>query len=1226
MKRFSDHDPRLTEDNKYMDTSSEEKQVSAPQKMKSPWKVMIVDDDFEVHQSTKAAFQDFEFEGQSLLFLSAYSEKEMRKLLDEHPDTAVILLDLVMEKQDSGLTAVKHIRQTIKNTFVRIILRTGHPNETPSEFIILQYDINDYKVKSELTYQQLLTSLVTALRSYRDLVALAHNQTKLKKINQQFNCEIQDRKKTEAALIQSEKKNREILDAIPDLIFFLSKDGIFLEHSQTNQEYLYQPPETFLGKHVDDALPPWLAQLTRKHLKRIIKTGKTQVYEYQLDIKGDLRDFEVRMVISENEDVICFIRDITDRKKAENALKESEARYRRLFNSGNDAIFVHRFSRTGPPNILLDVNEIACKRYGYSRDEFLKMNSVEFFAEPVTPEESESFRRGILANNQMIMEAVHKTKDGRPFPVEMRAYFIELDGEPTVFSIARDITERKQAEKALKESDAKYRYLFNNANDAIFLHGFTDDDMPSKFYDVNDVACERYGYSRDEFRQMGPQQLDSPARLFELPANAALLLSKRRAVYEIEHITKGGIIIPVEISSIIIDLDGEPAAISVARDITERKQAESELRKHRDQLEELVAERTERLKRMTSIGEHLIGILDLDRLLLEIVNSVKEELDYYYVHIYLLDEQNRNLSMAAGTGKIGEMLRDQGHMIAIDTAVSFVARAAQTEQVVFVNDVHKSTHWLPNPLLPRTRSEIAVPIVLEGQLLGVLDVQSDQVAGLDESDASLLRTLANYIAVTISNARLFEQTMLAKETAETANRAKSVFLAQMSHELRTPLNAILGYAQILRKRTLPFNALDGLNIIQKSGEHLLTLLNDILDIAKIEANKMDLNPTHIRFASFLKDVANVIQARAKAKGLSFTIEMPDDLPIGVKVDETRLRQVLLNLLGNAIKFTHTGSINLRINIQKIKKLTDEPLTGIFTFEVKDTGIGIDPDQIDRVFQPFEQVINPLRPSDGTGLGLAISHKILQLMRGEISVQSQPGQGSVFTFTIPLVISNTAVSQNLVIERQIVGYHGPQYKLLIVDDIPSSRSILVDLLEPLGFYVAAAEDGKHAIELTQSWQPDLILMDRWMPVMDGIEAVKQIRQKLIRPDLPIIAVSAAGAKEDRTLIQEAGFDAFLIKPVALTELANLLAIHLNLDWIYEQKMDDVGDGESAYDQITLPPAEEIAKLKQFLQLGSMSRIQEWAAHIETIDARYIPFARKVYALAKRFDISEIQKLL
>ncbi len=916
--------------------------------------------------------------------------------------------------------------------------------------------------------------------------------------NQQLDRELEKQKQTEADLLQREKKTRAILDAIPDLIFILNQDGVFLECSGSNAGNLYEPPETFLGKHVAEVLPPWLAKLTLRHLKRIIKTGQTQVYEYQLSIQETLRDFEVRMVSSELEDIICLIREITNRKKAEIALKESESRYRRLFNSGNDAIFVHRFSETGPPNILVDVNDIACARYGYRRDEFLKMNAADFYAEPITPEQIALFRQGMLTDNQMIFESLHKTKDGRPFPVEIRSHYIELDGEPTVFSIARDITARKQAEK--------------------------------------------------------------------------------------------------------------------------------ELLKHRDRLEELVTERTERLKRMTSIGEHLIGILDLDKLLLEIVNSVKEQLDYYYVHIYLLDEQNNNLLMAAGTGMIGEMLRDQGHKIAVNTAVSFVARAAQTEQVVFVNDVHKSTHWLPNPLLPKTRSEIAVPIVLEGQLLGVLDVQSDQVAGLDESDASLLRALANYIAVTISNARLFEQTVLAKETAETANRTKSVFLAQMSHELRTPLNAILGYAQILRKRTLPPDILDGLNIIQKSGEHLLILLNDILDIAKIEANKMDLYPAPIHFLSFLEDIAGIIQSRATAKGLSFGIEIPDELPMGVEVDETRLRQVLLNLLGNALKFTHTGSIRLRIDSQEINQSIDGVSTGYFTFEVKDTGIGIEPDQIARVFQPFEQVVNPLRPSDGTGLGLAISHKIVRLMGGEISVQSQPGQGSVFTFTIPLVINETAVPLTPVIEKQIVGYHGPLYKLLVVDDSASNRSFLVDLLQSLGFSVAEAENGKHAVEMTQSYQPDLILMDRWMPVMDGIEAVKQIRQQLNQRDLPIIAVSAAVATEDRTLIREAGFDAFLIKPVSWTELSNLLAAYLRIDWIYEQKIEPAGHGESAFEQVEMPPKEEIARLKQLLQIGSMVRIREWAEQIEAVDARYVSFARQVQALAERFDIGEIQKLL
>ena len=1191
------------------------------------WKVMVVDDDQAVHHKTKKAFHDFEFESRPIEILSAYSEREMKTLLDEHQDTAVILVDLEMEKQDSGLTAVKYIRHTLKNAIVRIILQTERQNEAPAESIIIQYDINGYKVKPEATSLDMLTSIVTALRSFRDLTALAHSEKNLIRINQQLDREIKERKETETALLQSEAKTRSILNAIPDLIFIISREGVFLEYSQSKNISLYQPPETFLGRHISDALPKWLSQLTLKHLNRINATGKTQIYEYQLPSDEEKRYFEARMMSSQEGHIICLIRDVTENKKSENALKESESRYRRLFNSGNDAIFVHRFSETGPPNALIDVNDVACKRYGFAREEFLQMKAVDLHADPVTADHIQLFRDGILSDKQVSYESMHVTKDGQRFPVEMRAYFVELDGKPTIFSMARDISKRKKAQKALQVSEARYRHLFNRANDAIFVYGFLEDGLPGNFYDVNDVACERYGYSREEFCSIGPKQLDSELRLSELSPNIQKLKSEKYIVYEMTHVTRHGREIPVEISSTVIELDGEIAVVSIARDITERKQIEEGLRKHRDQLEELVEDRTERLKRMTSIAERLIGILDLDRLLLDIVNSVKEQLNYYYVHIYLLDEESNNLLMAAGTGRIGEMLRDQGHKIPVDTAVSFVARAARTGQVIFVNDVQKSMHWLPNPLLPNTRSEIAVPIVLEKNLVGVLDVQSDQVAGLDESDASLFTTLANYIAVTISNARLFEQTVMAKESAESANRAKSTFLAQMSHELRTPLNAILGYAQILQQQELPSKTMSGLNTIQKSGDHLLTLINDILDIAKIEAGRMELNPKWIHFPTFLNGIAGIVRSRAEAKNLTFKLDMPDLIPNGIEVDETRLRQILLNLLGNAVKFTSQGEVVFRLSKAKCPNLDSDSSHCIFHFEIEDTGVGIDLEHQDRIFKPFEQVSNRNYSYGGSGLGLAITRQLVHLMDGEIGFNSRQNQGSTFWFEIVLPARKTTSTEAETKNETIIGYHGSRRHVLVVDDIPSNRAVLNELLQILGFDVQEAENGAEAVASVKNVVPDIILMDRWMPIMDGIQAVIQLRQMASVKNTPIVAVSASVAKEDREMIEASGFDDFLIKPVEWSALIDILSEHLNIDWkIESNELSTIYDDRSDEGELVFPPAEEMMTLKNLIQLGRMSRVLEWAKHVETLDDAYTPFAQKVYYLAESYEINELANLV
>ncbi|MCP4007948.1 MAG: hypothetical protein GY726_00380, partial [Proteobacteria bacterium] len=316
---------------------------------------------------------------------------------------------------------------------------------------------------------------------------------------------------------------------------------------------------------------------------------------------------------------------------------------------------------------------------------------------------------------------------------------------------------------------------------------------------------------------------------------------------------------------------------------------------------------------------------------------------------------------------------------------------------------------------------------------------------------------------------------IAKETAEAANQSKNTFLASMSHELRTPLNAIIGYAQLLGMRHKSDAELaDSLGTIRQSGEHLLTLINDILDISKIEAERLELHPTAVRLPDFLESIASIAHSRVRAKNLEFRIKTNGSLPEGVKTDETRLRQVLLNLLDNAVKFSDSGNVTLRVHHLSNAE-SDDPghLAShvLLRFEVQDTGCGIAPDQLTRIFQPFEQIGDVTRQDKGTGLGLPISRRLVQLMGSELHVDSEPGRGSTFWFdvSLPMVQAATRAAQPL--ERVITGYQGPRRKVLVVDDIDSNRSLAIDLLKPLGFELAQAQDGRQAIERAQSLAPD-----------------------------------------------------------------------------------------------------------------------------------------------------------
>jgi signal transduction histidine kinase len=552
-----------------------------------------------------------------------------------------------------------------------------------------------------------------------------------------------------------------------------------------------------------------------------------------------------------------------------------------------------------------------------------------------------------------------------------------------------------------------------------------------------------------------------------------------------------------------------------------------QLRELIDSLEERVADRTRRLEIVATLGERLSSILSLEELLPDVVNQIKENFGYYYAHIYLFDENRENLVVAEGIGEAGAEMKARGHSIRIDAPTSLVARAARNKEIVRVDNVREAEDWLPNPLLPDTYSEMAVPIVSEGEVVGVLDVQEDKIGGLDESDANLLRSLSNQVAVAIRNARFFEETQsafkeverlnrrlthqaweesvqevttpgyrfiggstgnqispasdawlsamkqaaikqqlikqtypgngdppraemavplvlrgevigtlgvkreaipdwsedemaaissianqitlalenarLSKEQEKTivqlmeVDRLKSEFLTSMSHELRTPLNSIIGFADVLLQGIdgdLNDMAVNDIRLIHSSGQHLLALINDVLDLSKIEASKMELVCEPINVTTAIKDVLAASSSLVKNKPVEILVDVGPSLP-PINADRLRFNQILLNLVSNAAKFTEKGSITLKAEMQE--SAPDKMLISVI-----DTGIGIPAEKIDAIFDRFRQAdSSTTRQYGGTGLGLAICKQLIEMHGGEIWLESEVDVGSTFHFTIPL---------------------------------------------------------------------------------------------------------------------------------------------------------------------------------------------------------------------------------
>jgi signal transduction histidine kinase/FixJ family two-component response regulator len=471
----------------------------------------------------------------------------------------------------------------------------------------------------------------------------------------------------------------------------------------------------------------------------------------------------------------------------------------------------------------------------------------------------------------------------------------------------------------------------------------------------------------------------------------------------------------------------------------------------------------------------------------------------------------------------------------------------------------------------------------------------------------------------------------AKEKADSANQAKSEFLANMSHELRTPLNGILGYAQILARMPLTEQQQRGVGIIQQCGSHLLTLINDVLDLAKIEARKMEIYPAPCYLPSLLQGVAEISRIRAEQKSLDFVYQVPDNLPTGVVIDEKRLRQVLLNLLGNAVKFTDQGRITFKVTVQAGQlEFTQASLrspTVKLHFQVEDTGVGMNPEQLDAIFLPFEQVGSARRQADGTGLGLAISQSIVEMMNSRIQVSSQLGIGSVFGFEVECPIATDwAQASAFTSLGQIVGYAGAQRQILVVDDRWENRSVLVNLLEPLGFKVIEARNGEDGLQKAQSIKPDLIISDLKMPLMDGWKMLAEIRRLETLKDTLVIVSSASVFDGDRLESFTAGGNDFLPKPVQAEDLYRLLAQYLHLDWIYAEAQEKSAPIELVSNALILPSEAELNSLLNYAMQGRIKGIQQELDHLIQVNEDYRPFAEQLKPLIKGFKIMQIRQLL
>jgi PAS domain S-box-containing protein len=763
----------------------------------------------------------------------------------------------------------------------------------------------------------------------------------------------------------------------------------------------------------------------------------------------------------------------------------------------------------------------------------------------------------------------------------------------------QDITERKLAEKILKEyndnlavqvaertadlakAKEKFSKAFRLSPNAITLTRISD----GRHIEANESFCRMMGYSHEEIIGKTAVELNFWASLGERDRMIQMLKNKTAIHnYELRFRNKNGTERTALLSIETIDIDGEACFLSISSDITERQKAETALR----------------------------------------------EAEEKYRNIY--ENALNGIFQTAIDGKYISANPALANIYGYDSPADLIAAQPNFHNQLYVK--------------PNRRDEFAA-------LMNEYGILSNFESEIYRKDGSIIWISENCRAVCdaagnllyyegfikdITDSKQAEIKMQqAKEAAEAANKAKSTFLANMSHELRSPLNAVIGFAQVMiRSKTLSQENQEDVGIILRSGEHLLALINQVLDLSKIEAGRTTINEKSFDLYQLIDDLEDMFALKAEQKGLQLIFDRDAEVPHYICTDEVKLRQVLINLLNNAIKFTSEGGVSVQVKggRRNIHKNSTDQLPGRYWlhFEVQDTGAGIAAEEIHQLFEAFVQTKTGKDSQEGTGLGLAISRQFVQLMGGEFTVSSEIGKGAVFQFDIQVHLVEASDIESKKTQRRVVALepNQPSYRLLIVDDKPLNRQLLVKLLSPLGFELREANNGKEAVDIFMEWEPHLIWMDMRMPVMDGYEATKQIKTTTGGQATAIVALTASVLEEERAVILSAGCDDFMRKPFREEDIFVAMGKHLGVRYIYEDPpaVSAAGVEESSQEVLTpeaftsLSP-DWMAQFKQSILSVDMEAIATSIAQIGTVNPS---LAGKLQDCINNFEYDRILNII
>lgn len=886
-----------------------------------------------------------------------------------------------------------------------------------------------------------------------------------------------------AELRQSEQNFRSFFDSIADIALVADLQGRVLHVNRTACDRLGHSAGELVGRNIVDMHPPDRAADTHQTLAAIVAGTSDRCTIPYVDGQG--RAIATETTVRHgywNGEEVLFAL-----AKDVTELLRSNERFVKAFDASPSPMAIVTLAE----GRFVEVNQRFLEVMGYTRSETVGRDAYDLGMT------DDALQRGVLLDrirrehSLQDIEISLRTKAGQLRRGLLSGTVLPLHEQPLGLLAFNDLTERLAAEEAVRQSQARLQltqFAVDRVADCV-LWVLPD----GRISNLNAAAARTFGFSRTQLLRMNLADLDLECPAAVVPRTWAELRHHRSLTLEHRVRRRSGEVFPAEIHLTYVECGVEEFAFVLLRDITPRKRDEAALRRYAEEVRDLYDN--------APCGYHSLDAQGL------LVRANRTELQWLG---YREEEIIRQLHFA-------DLLNEEGRQ-------TFSAVLKLLEERGWVSDLE---------LEVRHRDGTGLPVLLN----------ATAVIG---ADGAIRRS--RWTMLDDRKRRSVQQELRrAKEAAEAANQAKGAFLAHMSHEIRTPLNAILGYAQLLQRApAIPADAREKLQIINRSGEHLLGLINTVLEMSKIDAGRVTVDPTAFLLDSLLGEIRGLFGLRAEAKRLEFQVIGAPGLPACLRTDEAKLRQILVNLVGNAIKFTDHGRVQLRIAVVR------EPDGATWLeAEVEDTGPGVAAAELPRLFEPFEQTTSGRRAHTGTGLGLAISRRYARLLGGDLTLRSSVGRGSTFRLCVPVSVALGHEVARTLPDRQVARLAPGQIapRILLVDDDQANRAWLSELLSLVGFQVREAVDGLQAVHLAADWHPQLVLMDLRMPVLDGWQATQRIKAEGNGSSPVVIVLTAAVFDTDREQVRAAGADDILCKPVDRARLFECLGTHLNVQFAY-----------------------------------------------------------------------------